>query len=138
MRIYVSHCSAKKSESAKLSGRKVTPDRLYTSRRIQGFMRACKRSAVKWAIFSDLYGVWFPHTKHAWYEKAPDDVNEQEFKRLVRGFDRDLKAYDEIWFYHHPARFHWLYRRLLNESKQRHRIRLFTRVAQIEQQYMMG
>jgi len=48
-------------------GEAVTPDKLYTDAPIQRFMAACKRCDVKWAIFSDLYGVWFPDVTHEWY-----------------------------------------------------------------------
>jgi hypothetical protein len=45
-----------------------------------------------------MYGVWFPHVKHAWYDKHPDTVTEDEFRELVRDFDEKLGGYDEIWF----------------------------------------
>ena len=41
------------------------------------------------------------------------------------------KNYDEIWFYHNPGRFHNLYRRLLNQSKLKDRIVLFSHVYEI-------
>jgi hypothetical protein len=121
MRIYVTHCSGKKSPSAKQSGVKVSPDKLYTSKRIQFFMRRCKDRKVKWAIFSDLYGIWFPHEKKRWYEKPPQTIKmgREEFKSLVRNFNRRLKRFGKISFYYHPARFHKLYRALLRALKQR-------------------
>jgi len=94
-------------------------------------MKKCKDQGVTWAIFSDLYGVYFPSDRHSWYEMPPDKVNEEEFKRLVWDFDKKLKGYHEIWFYHHPARFHRLYRRLLKESRLKGRVKLFTKVLEI-------
>jgi len=34
-------------------------------------MNRCKEKRVEWAIFSNLYGVWFPNVEHEWYEKNP-------------------------------------------------------------------
>jgi hypothetical protein len=132
MRIYVTHCSAKKDKTLKHSGKKVTPDRLYTAAPLQRFMNRCKEKKVQWAIFSDKYGIWFPHEKHEWYEKNPNTVSEQEFKILVRDFEEKLGNYDEIYFYHNPGRFHSLYRRLLEQAKVTSRIILFSHLAEIE------
>lgn len=87
MKIYITHCSAKKDDSLKNTGRKVTPDKLYIATPTQRFMSKCKEKKVNWAIFSDLYGVWFPDIEHEWYEKDPDTVTEQEFRNLVKDFD---------------------------------------------------
>lgn len=125
MRIYVTHCSGKKISSVKRSGARVPPDKLYTSTRIQPFMRRCKEQRVRWAIFSDLYGVYFPNEKHKWYEKSPDSVTPTEFRELLRSFDKRLRAYSEIWFYRHPARFHKLYRKLLRNTKLKRKVRQF-------------
>jgi hypothetical protein len=132
MRIYITHCSAKKRGSLRYTGKKVCPDKLYASSRIQRFMSRCKGQKVKWAIFSDLYGVWFSHEKRSWYEKPPDEVTGHEFRALVRNFDRRLRRYNSIYFYHHPARFHRLYRRLIRWSSLHGRIKLFRKTAQIE------
>jgi hypothetical protein len=133
MKIYITHCSAKKSLSVKRSGAKVSPDKLYTSKRIQSFMRRCKEQRVKWAIFSDLYGIYFPHEKHQWYEKSPDSVTLEEFSTLLKNFHKRIRVYDEIWFYRHPARFHKLYRRLLRNVRTKHNVRLFGRVSLIHE-----
>jgi len=130
-RIYITHCSAKKDKSLRGSDKKVTPDKLYTAAPIQRFMNRCIALGVDWAIFSDLYGVWFPNQKHTWYEKSPDKVTDKEFKKLVNDFDQKLQPYDEIWFYHNPGRFHRLYKRLLNETNLRDRVRLFTHISEI-------
>lgn len=131
MRIYITHCSAKKDDSLKNTGKRVPPDKLYTATPTQRFMNKCKERKVNWAIFSDLYGVWFPDIEHEWYEKDPDTVTEQEFKNLVKDFDQKLQRYDEIWFYYNPGRFHPLHKRLLQETRLRDRVRLFTHIAQI-------
>jgi|SRR5438094_618631 len=130
-KLYVTHCSAKKASTFKRTGSRVPPDRLYISKRIQGFMRSCKMQGVKWAIFSDEYGLWFPHLKKKWYEKPPDDVTAEEFESLVRDFDKKVRRYDEVWFYHHPARFHKLYRGLLRKSRCKNKIVRFTKISKI-------
>ena len=132
MRIYVTHCSAKKDKTLKHGGKKVTPDRLYTAAPLQRFMNRCKEKKVQWTIFSDKYGIWFPHEKHEWYEKNPNTVSEQEFQILVRDFEEKLGNYNEIYFYHNPGRFHSLYRRLLKKVKVTSRIILFSHLAEIE------
>jgi len=131
MRIYVTHCSAKKDNSLKGTGKKVTPNALYTTTPLQRFMNKCKEKKVQWAIFSDKYGVWFPYEKHEWYEKDPDIVSEQEFKRLVKDFEEKLRNHDEIYFYHNPGRFHPLYKRLLREVKVKGKIVLFSHLDEI-------
>ena|SRR5207249_6837857 len=72
-RIYLTHCAAKKDEALKGTGRRVTPDRLYTATPTQRFMRRCKEHGVRWAIFSDHYGVWFSDEQREWYG---DDVGD--------------------------------------------------------------
>ena len=134
MKIYITYCSGKKDDSLKGKGIEVTPDRLYLSkRRIQPFISACKSKGVNWAIFSDLYGIWFPEEKHAWYEKSPDEVSETEFKDLLSDFDEKLSEYEEICFYRpSPVMFHSLYKRLLKESKMNERIKIISSFSQIE------
>lgn len=131
MRIYLTHCSAKKALTPKTTKGKLTPDQLYTSQKIQGFMKECKIKKVKWAIFSDLYGVFLPHEKRSWYEKHPDKVSKEEFEALVENFDTRLEKYEEIWFYYHPARFHPLYRSLLQNSSLKKRIKIFSKKQEI-------
>ena len=134
MKIYVTYCSAKKNDTLKDTGIEVTPDVLYTSKqRIKPFMDTCKQQGVNWAIFSDLYGIWLPEEKHAWYEKAPDDVSESEFKALLENFNDRLAGYEEIYFYRpSPVYFHTLYKRLLQETKLRERIRIISSIYKIE------
>jgi hypothetical protein len=72
MEIYITHCSAKKAGRYRGTGETVTPDVLYTATPTQRFIGQCEASGVRWAIFSDLYGVWFPEVQHVWYEKDPD------------------------------------------------------------------
>ncbi len=94
-------------------------------------MHRCVAKGVRWAIFSDLYGVWFPEIKRAWYEKSPDTVAPDEFRSLVKDFDCALDQFTEIRFYHNPGRFHRLYRKLLQESELRERITLITHLSDI-------
>jgi len=126
MRIFLTHSSINKDNSFKNTGEKVTPDKLYTSQRITKFMNTCKSKGVRWAIPSDFYGVWFPHIKHPWYKSNPDGVTEQELMNLLEDFDRKLENYTEIWFYHHPVYFHWLYKKLITKSRLKNKIKRFT------------
>jgi hypothetical protein len=130
-RIYVSHCSAKKDDSLKGSGKGVTPDKLYASTSIKCFMSKCKKMRVKWAIFSDLYGIWFPNVEREWYDQSPDTVTEHEFENLLDNFDLKLRDYDEIWFYYNPERFHPLYERLLQRTKLKGKVKRFSNVSEI-------
>ena len=131
MRIYITHCSAKKDSSFRESGEKATPDRLYTAAPTKRFMERCKEQRVDWAIFSDKYGVWFPDSENSWYEKSPDSVTADEFANLVRDFDTKLGKYDEIMFYYNPGRFHKLYKKLLDANTSRNKIKMITHLDEI-------
>ena len=133
MRIYITYCSAQKNDSLKGTDIEVAPDVLYTSKhRIQPFMETCKRQGVSWAIFSDHYGVWFPKEKRSWYDKPPSAVTKEEFQKLLENFDRQLAAYEDIFFYRpSPVYFHSLYQRLLKESKLSKRIRIISSITEI-------
>jgi len=130
-RIYVTHCSHKKDDHYKGTGEAISPDLLYTARPTQRFMARCKARGVRWAIFSDKYGMWFPEVRHKWYEKGPKSVTPAEFLVLVRDFDEKLASYSEICFYHHPHRFHELYRRLLDRSALAGRVKRITHLRDI-------
>jgi len=110
----------------------VTPDKLYTATPTQRFMEKCKKEHVSWAIFSDKYGIWFPNEKHKWYDKNPNKVTDQEYKQLVKDFEEKLSEYSEIWFYHHPCRFHNLYKKLLEEPNIKAKLVPFNHLTQIE------
>jgi len=121
MRIYFTHCSYKKNFSVREKNIKVTPDKFYTSIRIQRFIKRCKTHKVKWAIFSDKYGIWFPDQKHKWYEKSPNEVTDREFKNLVDHTFSKLKNYNEVYFYgnYRSPRFHPLYRKFFNRLRRK-------------------
>ncbi len=124
-RIYITHCAAKKDDSLADTGRKVTPDLLYTATPTRRFMARCRDRGVQWAIFSDHYGVWFSGEKREWYGDDvgdPNGVTESKFWELVRNFDEELQDYGEIHFYYNPGRFHPLYGRLLRETRLKERI----------------
>ena len=131
MRIYLTHCTGIKDDLIKEPGSKVVPDKLYQSIPIQRFFTQCKSQKVEWAVFSDKHEIWFPHVKHSWYEKHPEDVSEDEFNSLVKNFDDNLNYFSEIWFYNNPSWLHPLYRRVLNKSSLKSRIRLFSHLKEI-------
>lgn len=132
MRIYITHCCAKKDDALKGTGMGVTPESLYKGERTKRFMETCNERRVRWAIFSDKYGVWFPDVQHEWYDKHPSCVSEKDFVRLVDDFDAKLKQFDEIWFYRDPEEFHPLYRRLLIKARLRDRVHQFRELGEIE------
>lgn len=125
MRIYLTHCSAAKDNSLRDRG-DVSPQALYRSTRIRAFTNRCIAKRVNWAIFSDQYGVWFSDERHEWYEKSPYEVTEAEFNHLLANFDKRLEPYDEIIFYVNPRRLHTLYKRLLDLTKLKGRVRFIT------------
>jgi hypothetical protein len=129
--IYLTHCSHKKEARCKQSREAVPPDVLYTARPTQRFMQRCKNKNVRWAIFSDKYGVWFPEVRHEWYEKDPNTVTEAEFVALLGDFDEKLNAYPQICFYHNPGRFHPIYGRLLLQSALAGRVKKITHLREI-------
>lgn len=138
MRIYITHCSAKKDHLLKHTGKEVTPEKLYTATPTQRFMNKCKEKGAEWAIFSDLYGVWFPEVKHGWYDKHPRKVTEYEFKELLKDFEQKLGKYEEIYFYHNPGRFHRLHKRLLGETKSKDKIIKFSHIREISMDNKMS
>jgi hypothetical protein len=117
--LYLTHCTYKKNERLQRTVDKVSPDRLYTGVKITRFINRCKHVGVNWAIFSDLYGVWFPHEKHGYYEKHPNDVTDAEFRDLLQESRDKLLRYDAVYFYgnHKSHYFHRLYKRLIEGLK---------------------
>jgi hypothetical protein len=130
-RIYITHCSHKKDDHYKGTGEAISPDLLYSATPTRRFMARCKERGVRWAIFSDLYGVWFPEDGHKWYEKDPNTVTEAEFSVLIRDFDEKLASYSEICFYYNPGRFHPLYACLLDRSVLTDRVKRTTHLRDI-------
>ncbi len=119
--LYLTHCTGIKQNSLKGTGKKIVPDELYIGKKIQRFMARCKSVGVNWAIFSDQYDVWFPHIRHRWYEKHPNEVSEQEFEELVENSARKLRKFDVIYFYgnHKSHYFHPLYKKIIDTLKKR-------------------
>ena len=118
MRIYLTHCCAKKDNNFAGRQDKLTPEQLYIATPTQRFMNRCNEVGVKWAIFSDYYGVWFSGEKNAWYGDDagdPNRVNDVKFRELVADFENKLAGFETIYFYHNPGRFHQLYKRLIEE-----------------------
>jgi hypothetical protein len=123
--IFFTFCSAKKNDSLRGTAKAVSPEELYTSPRVQSFISRCKKSGVRWAIFSDKYGVWFSDEKHCWYERSPDDAI-SDYPRLLSDFDDKMKDFAVIHFCPGVGgpRLHRMYRRLVSESRWKDRIRI--------------
>ncbi len=131
-KIYITHCSTKKNKLYKNNNLLTTPDKLYTSKRIIRFINQCKIKNQNWAILSDRYGIWFPHEKHTWYDIHPRNITGKQLDKLVLNFDKDLSMYDEIWYYYNPAKFHTLYKKLLDMTKLRDKVVMFSHLKEIE------
>jgi len=131
MKIYVTHCTGIKDDSYRFSNAPLYPEQLYRSTPTQRFIARCKKAEVKWAIFSDKYGLWFPEIKKRWYDKHPDTVTEKQFAELLFGFDENLKDFSEIWFYNNPSWFHPLYQRIIAKSTLSLRINKFSHLKEI-------
>ncbi|NLB00113.1 MAG: peroxide stress protein YaaA [Methanomicrobiales archaeon] len=118
MKIFLTCCSGQKDDKFKENSKAVTPDKLYTSERIQKFINACRKAGAFWAIFSDEYGVWFPGERRKWYDKPPDEVTPAEFEQLVSGAEKSLEKY-EVFFYGEMGgpKFHQVYRALIERLK---------------------
>ena len=98
MRVYLTHCSAEKDSHLKETGKAVTPDLLYTDAKLCQFMERCQQKNVRWAILSDLYGIYQSDDCRVWYEKHPDTVTPQEEEIIIQDCDSKLEGYDEIYF----------------------------------------
>ena len=59
-------------------------------------MQRCKDKSLRWAIFSEKDGVWFPEVRHEWYEKDSETVTEAEFSTRVADFDGKLNDDSQI------------------------------------------
>jgi|WetSurMetagenome_2_1015567.scaffolds.fasta_scaffold29071_4 hypothetical protein len=134
--INITYCSKTKNDCFRDTSNEVTPSELYTGNRIQSFIKKCVDNEADWAIFSDKYGIWGPaiegQERNKWYDKAPEDVNEDEFKKLLIEFDNRLSSYDKILFYcKSELELDDLYKRLIKESKLKNRITLISNLNQI-------
>jgi hypothetical protein len=131
-RIYITHCSRKKDDSLRGTGKTKTPDKLYTAIFIQRLVNRCRLVETEWAIFSDKYGVVFPDREIPWYDKSPSKVIANEYKILLDDFIDKLSSYQEIMFYHMPTRFHHLYKRLVKDAREKGLpVTLFSHIDQV-------
>ena len=86
-------------------------------------MEECRSRRLRWAIFSDKFGVWFPEACREYYDKSPDSVTSKEFSALLNDFDTKLANFGEICFYRGTGRVHSLYRRICEKTKLRDRLK---------------
>lgn len=120
--LYFTHCCAKKDDSLKNTGAKVSPLQLYQATSTQRFMNHCNDVGVEWAIFSDKYGFVFPNDQIQWYGKHPNTVTHSEKEKLFdRAFDV-LRQYDRVYFYYNPGRIHPFYQELVCEMRRKGRV----------------
>jgi hypothetical protein len=134
MKLYITHCTSEKDSLYKENNEKVAPELLYVGKRIQRFINNCKKKNVKWAIFSDYYGVWFPDEKHEWYEKHPKCVTPSDFESLISSSKKKLENY-EVYFHgnYKSHYFHPLYKKLVDRlSKEGINIKLISKFEEIE------
>jgi len=119
--IYITHCTNKKDHRLRDTKQRVTPDKLYIGDKITRFINRCRSQNVEWAIFSDLYGIWFPSEKHVYYEKHPNKVSKEEFENLLNDTENKLKKYNIVYFYgnHKSHYFHHLYKKLITQLRKR-------------------
>ena len=130
--IYLSHCSKDKSAQAKATGEKMTPDRLYTDPDLVRFMSRCKEAGLEWAILSDRYGLFRAQDRHAYYEKPPDTVSEDEEAQIAEDLRKGLSQFDTVWFYVRKASFHPFYERVLQKSGVIGKVKFFSDLTQIQ------
>jgi hypothetical protein len=133
-RLYITHCTFKKDDTLTGTDKLVLPEELYNGTKIHRFISQCKKKGVKWAIFSDYYGVWFSNEKHTWYEKDPDDVNDNEFETLVTNSKKRLLPYCVYFYGNYKSHyFHPLYRRMVYRLKEEGvEIQLISKFEEIE------
>ena len=99
----------------------------------QRFMKKCIELGVEWSIFSDKYGLVFPHDQIQWYEKHPSSVTQSEKKKLFYDALVTLRQYDLAYFYYNPGRIHPLYETLVSEMQSKNRkIREITHLDEIQ------
>ena len=133
MKIYITHCTKIKDDHYKETNKEIAPETLYIGKKIQRFINNCRSKNVKWAIFSDYHGIWFPHEKHKWYEKPPDNVTNEEFEQLINSSKEKLKNYEVCFYGNHKSHyFHPLYRKLVDRlSKEGINIKLISKFEEI-------
>jgi len=119
LKLFLTYCSGSKDESLIGTGESVTPDKMYTSDRIQKFINTCKDAGACWAIFSDEYGIWFPNEEHEWYEKPPEEVTKSEFNQLVVSSAKRLNKYNVYFFNPVKENLDKIYLNLIEELKNR-------------------
>lgn len=117
--LYFTYCCAKKDDSLKGTGKKVSPLELYKATPTQRFMRRCIEAGVEWAIFSDKYAFVFPESRISWYEKHPCTLTYAEKRKLFDDAFKVLKDYDFAHFYYNPGRLHPFYRELIDEMRRK-------------------
>ena len=111
-KVYITHCSREKDPEYEKSGKKTTPDNLYTSPALQRFIKFCKENNHYWAICSTKYGFVGAYDLIKWYNRPPDRVTEEDYKVLIRGLVKSLSFFDEVYFLQRPEDTHSLFKRI--------------------------
>ncbi len=131
MTVFLTHCSKEKSETAKSTGEKLPPDKLYTDPGLLAFIQRCQQTGSRWAILSDKYGIFFPWESHEYYEKPPAAVTQEEEEAITADFHTRLAEFGEIYFYIRSETFHPFYQRVILNGPLAERVVFFEDLGQI-------
>lgn len=121
-KLYFTYCS--KSKKIYNIDKMVLPKELYISDRIQRFIEYCEEKNYEWAIFSDDYGLVLKDDKIKWYDKSPNSVSDDEYKKLLKDTLSKMDGYDDVIFYYDENTFHPLYQKLIDDLQKTKKIKL--------------
>lgn len=127
--LFMTYCCKDKAKIS--SDTMVTPSELYLSSRIQSFITVCNAKKFEWGIFSDFYGIVESHKKIHSYDKAPYEVTETDYHRLLEITIQKILPYDKVYFYYNADSFHALYRRLVADMQKYREVLLFDNLEEI-------
>ena len=96
--LFMTYCCKDKAKIP--SDTMVTPSELYLSSRIQSFITVCNTKKLEWVIFSDFYGIVESHKKIHSYDKAPYEVTETDYHRLLEITIQKILSYNTVYFYY--------------------------------------
>lgn len=99
--LLVTNCSKTKGTV----GDKAIPEDFYKGVTPQLLINFGKRNKLNWAIMSDLYGIYYPEEKLAFYDIGPDQVKEpKELGKLIGSRALERKYTRVIYYCSSPLR----------------------------------